>query len=110
MAIERSRELLTADELSSALSDLHGDWSGSPDALTRSIEFADFPTAVEFVNQLAPACEERDHHPFVGHLGHHHENLLLEDVHPCFRFSAPPKELPLLELSLRYPCSLLYQP
>jgi 4a-hydroxytetrahydrobiopterin dehydratase len=63
MAIERSRELLTADELVAALDDLHADWTGSPDALTRSIEFADFPTAVEFINELAPACEERDHHP-----------------------------------------------
>jgi 4a-hydroxytetrahydrobiopterin dehydratase len=63
---ERSRELLTADELSSTLSQLHPGWSGSPDALTRSIEFADFTTAVEFVNELAPACEERDHHPDLG--------------------------------------------
>jgi 4a-hydroxytetrahydrobiopterin dehydratase len=63
MAIERSRELLTADELSAALADLHDGWSGSPDALTRSIEFADFPTAVEFITELAPSCEERDHHP-----------------------------------------------
>jgi 4a-hydroxytetrahydrobiopterin dehydratase len=63
MVIERSRELLTADQLSAALGDLHADWTGSPDALTRSIEFADFATAVEFVNELAPACEERDHHP-----------------------------------------------
>ena len=63
MADERSRELLTAVELSAGLSQLHDDWTGSPDALTRSIEFADFATAVEFVNELAPACEERDHHP-----------------------------------------------
>lgn len=63
MATNRGRDLLTADELSSVLGQLHGDWSGSPDALTRSIEFADFSTAVEFVNELAPACEERDHHP-----------------------------------------------
>jgi 4a-hydroxytetrahydrobiopterin dehydratase len=66
MAIERSRELLTADELSGALTDLHPDWTGSPDALTRSIEFADFMTAVEFINDLAPACEARDHHPDLG--------------------------------------------
>ena len=66
MAHERSLPLLTADELSAALSGLHPDWIGSPDALTRSIEFADFATAVEFVNQLAPACEERDHHPDLG--------------------------------------------
>jgi 4a-hydroxytetrahydrobiopterin dehydratase len=63
---ERSPQLLNADELSAALSGLHPDWRGSPDALTRSIEFADFLTAVEFVDQLAPACEERDHHPDLG--------------------------------------------
>ncbi len=38
-------------------------WTGSTDKLSRSIEFADFPTAVEFVNRLAPRCEELDHHP-----------------------------------------------
>jgi 4a-hydroxytetrahydrobiopterin dehydratase len=63
---ERSPQLLNADELSAALSGLHPDWRGSPDALTRTIEFADFLTAVEFVDQLAPACEERDHHPDLG--------------------------------------------
>lgn len=41
----------------------HPDWSGSPEKLRRSIEFADFRTAVEFVNRLAPRCEELDHHP-----------------------------------------------
>src|ERR1700760_1369038 len=58
-----SRELLPSEELGAALTDLHDDWTGSPDALTRSIEFADFATAVEFINELAPVCEERDHHP-----------------------------------------------
>jgi len=37
--------------------------AGSPAQLRRSIEFADFPTAVEFVNRLAPICEGLDHHP-----------------------------------------------
>jgi 4a-hydroxytetrahydrobiopterin dehydratase len=58
-----SRELLTADVVDQRLADLHGDWSGSTTQLRRSIEFADFPTAVEFVNRLAPVCEEFDHHP-----------------------------------------------
>ena len=31
--------------------------------MTRSIEFADFPTAVEFINRLAPRCEDLEHHP-----------------------------------------------
>jgi 4a-hydroxytetrahydrobiopterin dehydratase len=41
----------------------HPDWAGSPDKLRRSIEFANFLTAVEFINRLAPRCEELDHHP-----------------------------------------------
>lgn len=49
--------------IDAGLAPLHGDWSGNPERLTRSIEFADFPTAVEFVNRLAPRCEELDHHP-----------------------------------------------
>ena len=58
-----SVELLGQQEIDAALAALHGDWSGSPQQLRRSIEFADFPTAVEFVNRLAPRCEELDHHP-----------------------------------------------
>lgn len=58
-----SRELLTQDAIDQRLAALHGDWSGSTEQLKRSIEFADFPTAVEFVNRLAPICEELDHHP-----------------------------------------------
>jgi 4a-hydroxytetrahydrobiopterin dehydratase len=38
-------------------------WSGGPEKLSRSIEFASFLTAVEFINRLAPRCEELDHHP-----------------------------------------------
>jgi 4a-hydroxytetrahydrobiopterin dehydratase len=41
----------------------HPGWSGSPEKLSRSIEFANFLTAVEFINRLAPRCEELDHHP-----------------------------------------------
>ena len=56
-------ELLDQQHIDSALASLHASWSGSTKALRRSIEFADFPTAVEFVNRLAPRCEEIDHHP-----------------------------------------------
>jgi 4a-hydroxytetrahydrobiopterin dehydratase len=58
-----SRELLGEAAVSAALEQLHSGWSGSATELRRSIEFADFATAVEFVNRLAPACEEADHHP-----------------------------------------------
>jgi 4a-hydroxytetrahydrobiopterin dehydratase len=50
-------------QIAQRLTALHPDWSGSTARLARSIEFADFPTAVEFVNRLAPRCEELNHHP-----------------------------------------------
>ncbi|HZZ97215.1 MAG TPA: 4a-hydroxytetrahydrobiopterin dehydratase [Jatrophihabitantaceae bacterium] len=56
-------ELLDQQAVDAALAALHSGWTGSTDKLSRSIEFADFPTAVEFVNRLAPRCEELDHHP-----------------------------------------------
>jgi 4a-hydroxytetrahydrobiopterin dehydratase len=58
-----ARDLLSQDAVDAALTSLHSDWSGSRESLKRSIEFADFGTAVEFVNRLAPACEQLDHHP-----------------------------------------------
>ena len=56
-------ELLGQDAIDERLRGRHPGWSGTPEKLTRSIEFADFPTAVEFINRLAPRCEALDHHP-----------------------------------------------
>ncbi len=56
-------QVLDADAVRDGLATLHPDWSGDTERLARSIEFADFATAVEFVNRLAPRCEELDHHP-----------------------------------------------
>jgi 4a-hydroxytetrahydrobiopterin dehydratase len=58
-----ARERLDEDEIARRTAGLHGGWTGDPQHLTRSIEFADFLTAVDFVNRLAPRCEELDHHP-----------------------------------------------
>lgn len=55
--------LLDQAQIDEALRSRHPDWKGTPAGLARSIEFADFPTAVEFVNGIAPRCEELDHHP-----------------------------------------------
>lgn len=55
--------LLSQDQIDAALQARHPEWRGTPEKLTRSMEFADFPTAVEFINQIAPRCEELDHHP-----------------------------------------------
>ena len=56
-------QVLDQDGVDHALGRLHADWAGTPKALTRSIEFADFATAVQFIDVLAPRCEELDHHP-----------------------------------------------
>jgi 4a-hydroxytetrahydrobiopterin dehydratase len=56
-------QLLPQERIEAALAGLNADWTGSTEKLSRSIEFADFLTAVEFVNHLAPRCEELDHHP-----------------------------------------------
>jgi 4a-hydroxytetrahydrobiopterin dehydratase len=55
--------VLTKSQIDEKLASRHPDWSGSPEKLTRSIEFADFLTAAEFINRLAPRCEALDHHP-----------------------------------------------
>jgi 4a-hydroxytetrahydrobiopterin dehydratase len=58
-----TRELLDPQEITDALAQLDPGWSGDSTKLTRSIEFADFGTAVQFVSLLAPFVEELDHHP-----------------------------------------------
>jgi 4a-hydroxytetrahydrobiopterin dehydratase len=58
-----NRQPISQSEVTAGLGRLHPGWAGDTAALSRSIEFADFPTAVEFINQLAPRCEELDHHP-----------------------------------------------
>ena len=58
-----SRELLESAAVADGLAHLNPGWSGDTAALKRSIEFADFATAVEFVSRLAPFVDELDHHP-----------------------------------------------
>jgi 4a-hydroxytetrahydrobiopterin dehydratase len=55
--------LLDQAQIDQKLASLHPDWSGSPEKLSRSIEFAGFLTATDFINRLAPRCEELEHHP-----------------------------------------------
>jgi 4a-hydroxytetrahydrobiopterin dehydratase len=57
------RELLDQQTVERQLAQRHRDWDGSTARLHRAIEFADFATAVEFINRLAPRCEQLDHHP-----------------------------------------------
>lgn len=55
-------DLLDPTSVTAALADLEPDWSGDPAAMTRTIRFADAPTAVRFISDLYALCEERDHH------------------------------------------------
>jgi 4a-hydroxytetrahydrobiopterin dehydratase len=55
--------VLNQSEIDEKLTMRHPDWSGNPEKLARSIEFADFLTAAEFIHRLAPRCEQLDHHP-----------------------------------------------
>ena len=55
--------VLDQSQIDQKLAARHPDWTGSTEKLARSIEFADFLTAVEFINRVAPRCEELDHHP-----------------------------------------------
>jgi 4a-hydroxytetrahydrobiopterin dehydratase len=58
-----NRVLLDQPTIDRRLAQRHPDWDGTTERLHRAIEFADFGTAVEFINRLAPRCERLDHHP-----------------------------------------------
>ncbi|HNE87841.1 MAG TPA: 4a-hydroxytetrahydrobiopterin dehydratase [Actinomycetota bacterium] len=55
---------LTSDEIAAQLPDLT-DWAGDTVALRRSVEFADFPTAITAVDRVAEVAEEMSHHPDI---------------------------------------------
>ena len=40
-------------------------WSQRPDALEHDFEFEDFAAAMKFVNAVADAAEEANHHPDI---------------------------------------------
>ncbi len=58
-----AQQVLDQDDIDARLRRLHDGWTGTPAGLARSVEFADFLTAVRFITELAPRCEELDHHP-----------------------------------------------
>jgi 4a-hydroxytetrahydrobiopterin dehydratase len=58
--------LLDQPAIDQGLRARHSRWTGTPAQLSCSIEFADFPTAVQFIDRIAPRCEELNHHPDLG--------------------------------------------
>jgi 4a-hydroxytetrahydrobiopterin dehydratase len=57
------------------------EWSQRPDALERDFEFDDFKAAMAFVNRVADAAGEADHHPDILVHGRNKVRLTLS-THP----------------------------
>ena len=57
-------ELLTEDELTSALTHL-GSWRRDGVTILRSVELASFAQAIQVVNRVAEIAENDDHHPDI---------------------------------------------
>jgi 4a-hydroxytetrahydrobiopterin dehydratase len=55
--------LLSEDEIAQRLSDTA--WGRDGDEIAREWKFDDFAAAVRFVNQVAEASEEANHHPDI---------------------------------------------
>ena len=47
------------------MTELHADWREEDGALVRDLGFADFAAAMAFVNRVAAAAEEANHHPDI---------------------------------------------
>jgi len=56
--------LLTGTEIDRWV-DEHAGWQREGDAITRTIECASFPAAIELVAAVAEVAEQRDHHPDI---------------------------------------------
>ncbi|KWX04982.1 pterin-4-alpha-carbinolamine dehydratase [Carbonactinospora thermoautotrophica] len=56
--------LLTSAEIARQLAELDG-WAGDTKALQRTVEAADFPTAIRIVDRVAEVAEEMNHHPDI---------------------------------------------
>lgn len=56
--------VLTDSEIQNALSSLPG-WQRNGIAIQRTFEFPDFKAAMQFVNKVADAAEQANHHPDI---------------------------------------------
>jgi 4a-hydroxytetrahydrobiopterin dehydratase len=55
--------LLSDEEIDAHLRD--GEWRREGDEIVRDFKFADFAAAMAFVNRVADAAEEANHHPDI---------------------------------------------
>jgi len=56
-------ELLNDEQIAARLDDLP--WTREGDEIVREFTFADFAEAIAFVNRVADAAEEANHHPDI---------------------------------------------
>ncbi len=56
-------ELLSDEEITDRLGELH--WNRDGDEIVRDFTFPDFAAAITFVNRVAEAAEEANHHPDI---------------------------------------------
>jgi len=56
--------ILTESEIQQALGTLKG-WQRQGKAIERIFEFPDFKAAMQFVNKIADAAEQANHHPDI---------------------------------------------
>ena len=57
-------DVLSEAQVAEGLSGLDG-WSGDTTAITRLVEAASFPAAIELVRKVADVAEEMNHHPDI---------------------------------------------
>ena len=53
------------DDTIQAWLEAHPDWRREGAEITRSVECASFPAAIDLVGRVATVAEERDHHPDI---------------------------------------------
>lgn len=62
--MSESDQVLSEAEVAEGLAGLDG-WSGDTTAITRLVEAASFPAAIELVRKVADVAEEMNHHPDI---------------------------------------------
>ena len=57
-------KILSSTEINEELKTVPG-WDFFENKIRKEFKFSDFMAALDFVNKLAPFCEENDHHPDI---------------------------------------------
>ncbi len=68
-------DLLDEEEIEQRLDEL-GDWEREGDSIIKVFEFDDFPSAINFVTDVAHVAERYDHHPDID-IRYHNVRLSL---------------------------------